>query len=84
MFELIFDKKAGREFEKLPKEIRERMFKKIIQTKQNPFRYFEYLKEIKVFKLRIGNYRILADIDRKEQKIKIFKIGHRKNIYERL
>ncbi|UZE94208.1 MAG: type II toxin-antitoxin system RelE/ParE family toxin [Candidatus Pacearchaeota archaeon] len=84
MFELIFDKKAGQELKKLPKEMRERIFKKLIQTKQDPFRYFEYLKEIKGFKLRIGNYRVIADINRKEQNIKILKIGHRKNIYERL
>lgn len=84
MFTLIFDKKSGDELEKLSKEIRERIFKKLLQTKENPFRFFEYLKERKCFKLRIGDYRVLADIDKKEQKIKILRIGHRKNIYGKI
>ena len=84
MFTLTFDKKSGDELEKFPKELRGRIFKKILKTKENPFRYFEYLKERGCFKLRIGDYRVLADIDRKEQKIIILKIGHRKNIYEKV
>ena len=84
MFELIFDKKAGEDLEKLPKEIRERIFKKLLQTRENPFRYFEHLKEINGFKLRVGDYRIIADIDKKEQKIKVLKAGHRKSIYENI
>ncbi|MFC3900677.1 type II toxin-antitoxin system RelE family toxin [Aliicoccus persicus] len=34
------------------------------------------------WKYRVGNYRILADIDDKQIKIIIFNIGHRKNIYQ--
>lgn len=33
------------------------------------------------WRYRIGNYRILADIDNDEIKIIIFNIGHRKDIY---
>ncbi|MBI2047005.1 type II toxin-antitoxin system RelE/ParE family toxin [Candidatus Pacearchaeota archaeon] len=33
-------------------------------------------------KLRIGDYRLVVDIDKANQTINILKIGHRKNIYE--
>lgn len=34
------------------------------------------------WRYRVGNYRILADIDDDEIKIIVFNVGHRKNIYE--
>lgn len=34
------------------------------------------------WRYRVGNYRILADIDNDEIKVIIFNIGHRKDIYE--
>ena len=33
------------------------------------------------YRLRIGEYRILFDVDWNEKKIFILKIGHRKNVY---
>ncbi|MCD6151034.1 MAG: type II toxin-antitoxin system RelE/ParE family toxin [Deltaproteobacteria bacterium] len=33
------------------------------------------------YRLRIGNYRVLFDVDWEQQKIHILKIGHRRNIY---
>ncbi len=33
------------------------------------------------YKLRVGDYRIIMDIDRNELLILVIKVGHRKNIY---
>ncbi len=44
MYELLFDSKAIESMEKLPKQIRSRLFKKLQETKKNPFRYFEKLE----------------------------------------
>lgn len=33
------------------------------------------------FRLKIGNYRVLFDLDKKHNTINILKIGHRKEIY---
>jgi len=81
MYELIFAKRAVEEFNKLEKNIKERIWNKLQLCKENPLRFFEKLKEIGGFKLRIGDYRALADIDSNSKKIIINKIGHRRNIY---
>jgi len=83
-FELIFDEEAIDFLNDLPKEIKERIFNKIRSTKENPFHFFERLEDRTDYKLRIGDYRVIADIDESSNKIKITKIGHRKNIYDRL
>jgi len=82
MYEIIFDKKAIEFLNKKEKKIKIRIFNKIITTKEKPFRYFERLTNRKEYKLRVGNYRVIADIDKKLKIIKIRIIMHRKNIYK--
>lgn len=65
-YEFIFDKKAIKFLEKLPENIRKRIFKKLRSTKTSPFYFFEGLHEIKACELRIGKYRVIADIDKQE------------------
>lgn len=84
MYEIIFDKKSLEFLNKLEYKIKERIFEKIISTKQNPFRYFERLKNRDEYKLRVGSYRVIADIDKTSNIIKIRLIMHRKNIYKNL
>ena len=82
MYNLIFDKKALEELNKLPINIKKRIWDKLQQCKENPFHYLQHLEEINGYKLRIGDYRAIIDIDNLSKTLKILKIGHRKNIYE--
>lgn len=84
MYEVIFDEEAIDFLNKLPKELKKRIFNKIISIKEYPFHYFERLEGRKDYKLRIGDYRAIADIDKNSKKIKITIIGHRKNIYNKI
>ena len=36
------------------------------------------------FKLRVGDFRVIADIDRASKLIEVRLIGHRKNIYNKI
>jgi mRNA interferase RelE/StbE len=82
MYNLIFEKKALDFISKLEKEIRERIWNKLQQCKEDPFRFLEHLEEIEGYKLRIGDYRLIIDIDNFSKIIKVLKAGHRKNIYD--
>jgi len=84
VYEVIFDDEAIEFLNTIPKEIKERIFTKILSTKENPFHFFERLTGREEYKLRVGDYRIIADIDRGNNLIKIVVIGHRKNIYQDL
>lgn len=82
MSEVIFDDEAIDFLNKLPKEVKARIFDKISSTKENPFHFFERLTGRTDYKLRVGDYRIIADIDPGNETIKVTTIGHRKNIYK--
>ncbi|MDD3150863.1 MAG: type II toxin-antitoxin system RelE/ParE family toxin [Candidatus Gastranaerophilales bacterium] len=83
MYSLIFEKSALESFNKLEQKIKERIWNKLQQCKENPFRFFEHLEEMDGFKLRIGDYRVIVDVDNSAKTIKVLKVGHRKNVYER-
>ncbi len=65
-------------------EIKERIFNKIISVKENLLHFFERLAGRLEYKLRVGDYRIIAEIDSSANKIEVIMIGHRKNIYQNL
>ncbi len=81
MFTVTFDEEAIAILNKFSRDVRERIFLKIMATKDNPFRFFERLVGRKDYKLRVGDYRVIADIDQKTRNIHVTLIGHRKNVY---
>lgn len=84
MFEVLLTETFAREFKTLETPLRERIKKKLESTRQNPLQYFERLSGQQLFKLRIGKYRIIAQISIAQNKITLLSIGHRKNIYNKL
>ena len=84
MYTIHLDDRAIDILVKFDKELRKRIYNKIISTKENPFHLFERLEGRKDYKLRIGDYRVIADIDRKNEIIWITLIGHRKNVYDKI
>jgi mRNA interferase RelE/StbE len=83
MYQLVFEKRALHDLNKLEKQIKERIWNKLQNSKENPHRFFEKLTEMPGFKLRIGDWRVIADILTNKEAIVILKIGHRKNIYDK-
>jgi mRNA interferase RelE/StbE len=84
IYQLIFDEKAVDILEKLPHLVKERIFKKLKSVKENPYHFFEKLEDRSEFKLRVGDYRVIADISDKEICILVLYVGHRRNVYKSL
>ncbi len=83
-FKLIFAPSVEKDFSKLPKEVTHRIFRKCGKTKTDPFSFWEKITDRKDYKLRIGDYRAIADINFNIKRIEVTKAGHRKNIYKQL
>lgn len=82
MYSIIFEKTALDFLNKLDVNLKNRIWNKLQQCKENPFHFLEHLEEIEGYKLRVGDYRLIIDVDQSQKIIKVIKIGHRKNIYE--
>jgi mRNA interferase RelE/StbE len=83
MYEVFFDPEALEFLGKLDKTLAKRFWGKIMSTKSEPHHFFERLVGRKDYKLRIGDYRVIADINDSSKRIEITLIGHRKKIYNK-
>ena len=80
MFEIIWDKNAQNQVNKLEPIISIRIIKKVNELSEDPFsRDVKRLKGTNLYRLRVGDYRVFFEIE--QNRISILKIGHRKNIY---
>ena len=82
MYDVVFEKRALESLNKLDKNTKQRIWDKIQQCKENPFRFLKHLEEMPSFRLRVGDYRVIMDVNNSKKTIIVLKIGHRKNIYE--
>ena len=81
MYEIIFSDKAGKQFSKLEKSLQERIISSLERIRIRPEAYVTKLVGDPAYKLRVGDYRVILDIDQGKLIILVLKIGHRKNIY---
>lgn len=85
--EYLFKPSALRSLKKFPKQIQKRLIAKIdfYANSDNPLKYAETLKDktLGEFRFRIGDYRIIFDVDNKNRSLIILLIGHRKDIYRK-
>ena len=70
-FQVEWGPKASKNLAKLPKDTIKRIFDKMNEVKEDPFRFLEHFEGQNFYKLRIGDYRALIDIERVSMKSSI-------------
>ncbi len=80
-YDVLLHPRAKAYLEDLSQEVGKRIRKKLEELKKYPERG-NHLKYSAFWSLRIGDYRIIYEVNKKEQKIVILFIGHRKNVYD--
>lgn len=81
-YNIYFKKSAKKELENLPQKELERIIKKIQSLANNPRDHgSEKLSGDKKYRIRQGNYRVIYSIEDISKEIWIFKIAHRKDVY---
>jgi len=83
LYEIIFSQKAKKQLSGLEKNIQERIITVLERIRIRPEAYITKLVGDPGYKLRVGDYRVIMDIDNNNLLILVIKVGHRKNIYKR-
>jgi len=83
-FEIRWDKKALGVLRKLDVSISRRIVRKVDELKLNPKRHLSPLIEVGAYKLRVGDYRIIVDVEWETKIINVLFVGHRKKIYRKI
>jgi len=84
-FTVIFRPSAQKEFDRLPVSVQKPILRKILALRENPFPPGS--KKLKgpdgFHRLRIGDYRVIYEMEGQMLYIYVVRIGHRKDIYRR-
>lgn len=84
MYAIEFSREAKKDLKGFPKKDIGFILKKIYSIRESPIRHIERLTGMSFWKLRIGEYRAVLFVETNKKIIYVVKIGHRKNIYERM
>ncbi len=80
-YKLLYTKSAAKDIQKLDTVVKKRLKSKLETYANNPLFYAKKLTDFSLgtYRWRIGNYRIIFDID--EENIIILRVRHRREIY---
>jgi mRNA interferase RelE/StbE len=81
-FDIEYSDEAIFQLKGLDTQIAKRIVQKIESTRSDPHRFFVRLIGRTEFKLRVGDYSVIAEIEENRKVIIVRSLGHRKNIYK--
>ncbi|MEW6069038.1 MAG: type II toxin-antitoxin system RelE/ParE family toxin [Candidatus Thermoplasmatota archaeon] len=80
-YEIIFSDKALKQLKKMERDVQERIIAVLERIRIRPEAYVTKLVGEYGYRLRVGDYRVIIDIDHYKLQILVLKVGHRKDIY---
>ncbi len=82
MYDIILAKSVEKYLDKLDAKDRERIIIALRKLRIRPESYLKRLVGEKSYKFRVGNYRLIIDLNKNQLLILVINIGHRRNIYK--
>ena len=84
MYELFIEQSAEKGIKKLPKDIVSRIISKIKSLAENPrpAGCRKIVGSDQDYRFRMGDYRVVYELDEENKRITIMAVGHRKDIYQ--
>ena len=83
-FALQLSKQFNKDFEDLPEDVQKRVVKEVALILENPFKQGVLkLTERQSFRTRVGDYRLIFNVDEVERMVTLMAVGHRSRIYGR-
>lgn len=85
-FKVIFKPSVEKDFRRLPKKIVSNVMGRVEKLKDEPFpRGVTKLEDAeKLYRVRVGDYRIVYEVDTDTKQITILYVRHRSTVYRRL
>lgn len=84
MYAVMWTPAAQKELAGLDKELIRRIVERVEQIKYSPYHFIDHLTDVDAWRLRVGDHRVILDINEDEKSLIILKIGHRKSIYKKI
>lgn len=87
-YRVEFAKSAQREFDRLPRKLQEKVLEAVSLLSANPYSELLRIKKLKgaasLFRVRLGDYRVVYEVRNEVLLVVVIKIGHRSEVYRNL
>ncbi len=81
-YQVHLKRSAEKELEQLPAKLHDKIVQRLLELQENPFpKNIKKLQGRDGFRIRVGDYRILYQLDEITKTIEIISIAHRKEVY---
>ena len=81
-YQVLFSDLALKQLGKLDAEVRKRIITTIERIRIRPDAYLKKLVGDEGYRLRVGDYRVILDLDKEKLIVLVLRIGHRKNVHD--
>jgi mRNA interferase RelE/StbE len=84
VYEILLERNAERDLKKLPKDMFDRVLlgiKSLAQNPKQPHRVRKIVGSKNGWRIRIGDYRVIYEVDEEGRAVKIMRIRHRREAY---
>lgn len=82
MYEIILAKSVEKFIDKLSVADRKRIVLALDKLRIRPESYLVRLVDEKAYKFRVGDFRLIVDLNKGDLMVLVIKVGHRRNIYK--
>jgi len=80
-FRVEFSELAAKKFRKLDRSVRDRIAAKLQSVAEDPARHLTKLRSVEAYTLRVGDHRVVLDVDWQEHVLHVLTLGHRSTVY---
>ena len=81
-FAVLLHPEAAKELDKLERQIKDRIIARLKDLRDKPETLGKILKPSGFWSLRIGDYRVIYEIDKSEKRVVVLFVGHGKKVYD--
>jgi len=83
LYEIVLSKRVAKFIDKLDSQDRDRIVLSLDKLRIRPEAYLTRLVGDKSYKFRVGDYRLIVDVEHDKLLVLVIDVGHRKNIYKK-
>ena len=83
-FKVLLHPKAAKELQKIEENVHIQIIESAKQLHENPDKIGKALKQSDFRNLRVGDYRVIYEIDQNKNQVVILFVGHRRKVYDDL
>lgn len=83
LWQVIWSEKSVKQLEKIDKKNTQKIYDSVLDCAEDPFKAVIKLQNSVFFRLRVGDYRVILDLQQNKMIIFVVQTDHRSKIYKK-